>query len=375
MSGNVFSASRILVVDDEPEIAESLADFLARKEGFVVSQAGTGEEAIAFLKSTIGESDEVDLILLDMRMPGMSGLEVLAWIRQHPVLQYTRVVLLTAAAGSNDKVEALSAGADDYITKPYYPQELLARVKTILRTQQLEKQLQRQSQQLATLNQIGHRLATTLETQEVLATAVSGTIEIFNVGSAAGYMLEGGLLRCKTLRTADGLVATDHRLDVDQGFVGQVFARQTPALLNDPAQDGRFQSELDAPPGVTVQSMMAAPLVVRSRPVGVLTAYNRENGRFSPVDLELFASLAISVSESIANAWLFQRIRLRQQELLENRNTLQALIDGIPDPIYTINDAWQLIAINKSKAQQHAESAEQLVGQPCYRAFFQRSAL
>lgn len=187
-----FTATRILVVDDEPEIAESLADFLVRKEGFLVSLAGTGEEAIDYLKSTIGESNEVDLVLLDMRMPGMSGLEVLAWIRQHPVLRYTRVVLLTAAAGSNDKVEALSAGADDYITKPYYPQELLARVKTILRTQQLEKQLQRQSQQLAALNQMGQRLATTLETQEVLATAVAGAIEILGVESAAAFLLEGG---------------------------------------------------------------------------------------------------------------------------------------------------------------------------------------
>ncbi|MCB8987335.1 MAG: response regulator [Ardenticatenaceae bacterium] len=366
------SPTRILVVDDEPEIAESLADFLIRKEGYAVSLVATGEEAINFLKSTIGESNEVDLVLLDMRMPGMSGLEVLAWIRQHPVLQYTRVVLLTAAAGSNDKVEALSAGADDYITKPYYPQELLARVKTILRTQQLEKQLQRQSQQLATLNQMGQRLATTLETQEILATAVAGAIEILGVESAAAFMLEGGRLRCKALRTADGLVATDHVLDVDEGFVGQVFAHQSPALLNEPIEDGRFQPATDTPPGIVARSLMATPLVVRSRPVGILTCYNKENGRFTEVDLELFSSLAISISDSIENAWLFQRIRLRQQELLENRNTLQALIDGIPHPIYTINDHWQLISINKSKANQHPETVEELVERPCYQAFFQR---
>ncbi|MBK8987244.1 MAG: response regulator [Chloroflexi bacterium] len=374
MANNAQSPTptRILVVDDEPEIAESLADFLVRKEGFVVSLSSTGEEAIEFLKSTIGENHEVDLVLLDMRMPGMSGLEVLAWIRRHPVLQYTRVVLLTAAAGSNDKVEALSAGADDYITKPYYPQELLARVKTILRTQQLEKQLQRQSQQLAALNQMGQRLATTLETQEVLATAVAGAIEILGVESAAAFMLEGGRLRSKALRTADGLVATDHDLDVDQGFVGHVFARQAPALLNNPESDGRFQATTDAPPGIAPHTLMAAPLLVRGRPVGILTCYNKVNGRFQEVDLELFSSLAISISGSIENAWLFQRIRLRQQELLENRNTLQALIDGIPHPIYTINDNWTLISINKNKANQHLETDAELIGRPCYRAFFHR---
>ena len=137
--------THILVVDDEPEIAESLADYLIKKEGFRVDVASGGHEATQFLQATIGTSTEIDLVLLDMRMPQMSGLDVLQWIRNNPDLQLTRVVLLTAAAGSREKVEALSAGADDYITKPYYMQELLARVKTILRTQQLEKQLQQQS--------------------------------------------------------------------------------------------------------------------------------------------------------------------------------------------------------------------------------------
>ena len=126
--------AHILVVDDEPEIAESLADFLTKKENYRISLASDGQEAVRFLQKTVGNGTEIDLVLLDMRMPVMSGLDVLAWIRSHPDLRFTRVVLLTAAAGSNEKVEALSAGADDYITKPYYPQELLARVKTILRT-------------------------------------------------------------------------------------------------------------------------------------------------------------------------------------------------------------------------------------------------
>ena len=105
------SSTRILVVDDEIEIAESLADFLIRKEGFQVHIAHDGQQAIAYLENTVGGSNEVDLVLLDMRMPGLSGLDVLDWIRKHPDLRYTRVVLLTAAASSDEKVQALSAGA------------------------------------------------------------------------------------------------------------------------------------------------------------------------------------------------------------------------------------------------------------------------
>ena len=84
------STSHILVVDDEPEIAESLSDFLARQGEYSVKMAGDGQEAIRFLESTIGTVTEIDLVLLDMRMPGMSGLEVLDWIRNHNDLQYTR---------------------------------------------------------------------------------------------------------------------------------------------------------------------------------------------------------------------------------------------------------------------------------------------
>ena len=131
----------------------------------------------------------IDLVLLDVRMPLMSGPEVLAWLRKHPELKYTRVIMLTAAAGNEEKVEALSTGADDYITKPYYPLELLARVKTILRTQQLEKQLQRQSQQLMTLSHVGRAVSAKLASKDVLAMAVEGVNAV--LGDRAGGRVNG----------------------------------------------------------------------------------------------------------------------------------------------------------------------------------------
>jgi len=368
--------SHILIIDDEPEIAESLADYLVKKQNFQVSLAVDGQAGIDFLQASVeGEETEVDLVLLDMRMPHLSGLDVLNWIRSHPDLRYTRVVLLTAAAGSSEKVEALTAGADDYITKPYRPQELLARVNTILRTLYLEKQLQRQSQQLAALNQIGQKVAATLEFGEVLATAVAGMDDLLlNVALGAVLMLEKGKLRYRALQGADGPLPVKGlpALAPNEGILGIAFSEQTAVFLNHTHNDDRFRPGLDAPPGFDVTSMIVAPLVVRGRPVGVISAYNKTPDVFNEVDLDLYASLASSISEAIENAWLFQRIRMRQQQLLENRNTLQALIDGIPNPIYTINDAWQLVAINTSKADELETTPDKLVNQVCYRAFFQR---
>lgn len=370
--------THILVVDDEPEIAESLADFLTKKENYQISLAGDGQEAVRFLQKTVGSETEIDLVLLDMRMPVMSGLDVLAWIRSHPDLRYTRVVLLTAAAGSHEKVEALSAGADDYITKPYYPQELLARVKTILRTQQLEKQLQAQSQQLAALNRVGQMVAASLEAPELLTTAVSGINQILNIDLAAIFMLDTqGYLRCQHIRQGQQPLSVEQIPPIapGQGIMGTAAAQQSSQMVNETEENGRFQPQYDAPPGHQINNMLAAPLVVRGKAVGVVAAYNKKSGPFTDFDQDLFASLASSISEAVENAWLFQRIRLRQQELLESRNTLQALIDGIIHPIYTINDDWQIVAVNKSKADEleTAVTADKVVlNGRCYERFFQR---
>lgn len=372
---NLPAPSHILIVDDEPEIAESLADYLAKKEGFQVSITSDGQQAINFLEATLANNTkEIDLVLLDMRMPNLSGLDVLNWIRDHPDLRYTRVVLLTAAAGSSEKVEALSAGADDYITKPYRPQELLARVKTILRTQQLEKQLQRQSQQLADLNRLGQSVAAKLEQADILATAVEGVDKLMGVDLAAALLVESGKLRYKNLRNqaAEVPVTAIPSLAPDSGIIGCAFAEQKAFMCNSTVTDERYLATSDAPPNYEAQSLIIAPLVVRGRSVGIISAYNKTDGRFSDFDLDIFTSLASSVSEAIENAWLFQRIRQRQQELLENRNTLQALIDGIPNPIYTINDDWELVGINKTKVDEMAASLDELVGQTCYKTFYGR---
>ena len=359
--------THILVVDDEPEIAESLADFLTKKEGYKVTIANDGREAIDFLQATIDTDIEVDLILLDMRMPEVSGLDVLAWMRSHPIFEYTRVVLLTAVAGNNEKVDALSAGADDYITKPYYPDELLARVKTILRTQQLEKQLQQQRQQLAALNRVGQRVAATLDTQEMLQTAVMGMSEVIGVELSAILIKNGRYLQCRYLYSRyDHISPEDYPLvPQGQGITGMAFHERTAVLSNYPGLDPRYQTEVDAPRGFTVNAIISIPILVHNVPSGTLNVLNKRGGAFTEVDLDLLASLATSISETLENIWLLERIR-------ESRNTLQALIDGILHHIYTIDEEWKLVSINQSKSTHHQVSSDELTGKLCYQAFFNR---
>ena len=117
----------ILVVDDEEPIQELLR-FNLEKEGYVVCGATDGQEALKHV-----ESDHPDLIVLDLMLPGMDGLEVCRRIRSNPKFQQIPIIMLTAKGEEIDTVLGLELGADDYMTKPFSPRELLARIKARLR--------------------------------------------------------------------------------------------------------------------------------------------------------------------------------------------------------------------------------------------------
>jgi two-component system KDP operon response regulator KdpE len=119
-----MSAGRILVVDDDPQIRRVLKVTLAG-QGFEVDAAKNGDEALERLRE-----GRPDLVLLDINMPGMSGLDLCREVRK---TSEVAIIMLTVRDDEADTVEALDAGADDYVTKPFTPPELLARIRAALR--------------------------------------------------------------------------------------------------------------------------------------------------------------------------------------------------------------------------------------------------
>ena len=117
----------ILVVDDEEPIQELLR-FNLEKEGYAVCVAKDGQEALKHV-----ENDQPDLLVLDLMLPGMDGLEVCRKLRSNQKFQQIPIIMLTAKGEEIDKVLGLELGADDYMTKPFSPRELLARIKARLR--------------------------------------------------------------------------------------------------------------------------------------------------------------------------------------------------------------------------------------------------
>jgi two-component system phosphate regulon response regulator PhoB len=125
------AAKRVLVVEDEPDIAALIAYQLTR-EGFRVETAANGNEALAAVSREIP-----DLVVLDRMLPGLSGDEVLQTLRTESATKTVPIMLLTAKREQEERIAGFELGADDYLTKPFSPRELVLRVRAILR--RLEK--------------------------------------------------------------------------------------------------------------------------------------------------------------------------------------------------------------------------------------------
>ncbi len=128
-----MARERILLIEDEPDIAEVL-QYNLEKEGFQVDLARRGDTGLEMVRK-----EHPDLILLDLMLPGVDGLEVTRLLKRDPATAHLPIMMLTARGEEVDRIVGLELGADDYISKPFSPRELILRIKAVLRRLQHEE--------------------------------------------------------------------------------------------------------------------------------------------------------------------------------------------------------------------------------------------
>jgi DNA-binding response OmpR family regulator len=128
MTADSSAQQRLLIVEDDEHMAYLLG-YLAEKERFAVERIADGRKA----RERIDAGPAVDLVLLDVMLPYTDGFELLAQLRANPVWKGVPVIILTSRTREHDAVRALSLGADDYLTKPFSPAELIARIRRRIR--------------------------------------------------------------------------------------------------------------------------------------------------------------------------------------------------------------------------------------------------
>ncbi len=291
---NNVQAATILVVDDELRINDFIRELLSAG-GYRSEAALTGEEALSILGGEVPHAGQkFDLVLLDIMLPGMDGYEVCRRLKANPVTAELSVIMLTAMGKIADKVRGLDMGADDYIPKPFDNQELLARVRAVLRLRKAEQDLRRRNQALDALNAVAESVGKAVELVDVLDTALNTVLDKLD--------LAGGAL------TLSG--------PADQ----QAIAAQSRLLLEPPAvlEIAGQVTQRDQPHTGALQAsgkefhVACVSLRAHGRASGTLFVVNEQ-----PVDAELrdvLSSIGLTIGAAVERAKLYEAAQQRSED-------------------------------------------------------------
>ena len=314
--------STILVVEDEIGIAR-MVQVLLEARGFATLVSHSGEEALHRL-----EEQSPDLILLDVMMPGMDGYEVCRRIKAEPRWRHVPVVMLTAKDTTRDMVHGLEIGADDYITKPFNTDELIARIKVLLRVRGMSLEVVRRNRELHALNAVALAVNRSLSVEEILEGALAGVVETLSLSAGFIHLFEpGGTLR---LRAAHGLAAGLDTglgtLPIDTAWVRDALGSDGALLAADVAAIRGLTPLVSDPP----RPLAVIPLIFQERPLGVCSLIGSRWQQFSQEDGTLFASIGRQVSVALENSRLYTETQRKAQEfeaLYQVSRTMASTLD------------------------------------------------
>lgn len=307
---------RILIVEDDVEMVELMQHMLALVSCEVLV-AHSGEEALSTLHGEAASGREVDLVLLDVMVPEMDGYEVITRVKADPMLRNTPIIMTTALDSVSDKTLGLGLGADDYLTKPFDPQELLARIDAVMRIRRSEQALRRRNQELAALIEINRMVTSSLNLDAVLKATILGIREILRVEAGSLVLVdeEADRLVFRTTFSPEQGWITGRTIQPGEGIVGYVVQSGEPKLVNDVERDLHFSAEVDEEAGITSRAILCAPLTIRDRVIGAIEVINKLDGTFTAQDLELLQAMAASVAVAVDNANLYGELAEFAKEL------------------------------------------------------------
>ncbi|HLF29102.1 MAG TPA: GAF domain-containing protein [Anaerolineae bacterium] len=286
-----MTSDTILVVDDDAQIAGFLSELL-QQIGHHVLNAYGGQEALDVLATPEGAA--VDLILLDVMLPDMRGTDVCRRIKAAPMTSHIPVIMVTGLDRPSDKTRGLEIGADDYVTKPFDPGELTARVHAMLRLRRAERDLRARNRALAALNAVAETIGRAVELADVLTAALDQVLTTLDLEAGMIALTHAG---GEQVPAAQRGQAFDLASGV--GACEQVARTGEPALLT-LAPRGREQAA-------------CVPLRSRDRVVGTLLVAGPRT--IDPAGLELLSAIGSQVGGAIERARLFDAAQRRSDDL------------------------------------------------------------
>ena len=367
------SDPRILVIDDDPKMINLVKDVLSLIPCETLS-ASTVKEALAHLKSHRHSERGLDAVILDLRLPeGEEGFHILKMMKQDAVLTHIPVILVTGEADVKAKARGLEMGADDYVTKPFDPVELKARVGVVLRIRRTEQMLRHRNAELAALDDINRLITASLNLDEVLVSALEGLDRLVEADALAVLIgdEESPSWIVRSARTPEGTWLEGRIVPPSDPTMRQALREGQPILRA--VQPESFWSETL---NMTPLHILCVPFFKQREMVGALLALGQ-----APLDeeyLPLMQHIAATVGVAVDNAQLFQDLEAFAAELERSQNQLiqvekmaavgrlaASLAHEINNPLQAIQNSLHLAlhkGLEEDRRRKYLEMVQQEVG-------------
>jgi len=378
--------SVILVVDDDTTILSLLQNFLYG-EGYEPITASNGVEALQLL-----EQLEPDLILLDIKMPKLGGLETCARIRASQSLSDVPIIIISAIGEIDDKAKAFRLGANDYVTKPFNTTELLLRIRSLLRSRQMEQEIIRKNFELSALSAISKDLITAINQRDLFKLAARSICERLGYDLCAVLLQDtsfeaeieestswpvvkavhwqGDSAETNNCRNRPEAAKTDFEKYVNEYIQNSA---QPKLEIRCDASNAKFASD-----EIKIQAII--PLCFKDEILGALVIGSRAQSKLSCGDLPLLSAIGSNLSLAIKNSELYEatrfyledvaeRVAVRADELEQQKAFTEKIVDSLPVGLSVIDQDYRIAAWNKNREGAYGITREKAIGRSIFEVF------
>jgi DNA-binding response OmpR family regulator len=350
----------VLIIDDDRMIVD-LVKMAFVGDGYQVMSAQSGTELNEMLNSfDLTHEVPFDLILLDLLLPDISGEELYRLLRAHAQIAKIPIIILSAAAAVQKRIQLLKMGADDYIIKPFNVDDLLMRATVHIKLGKMRQAKNEVENRIGLLGEIARMINSSVELSQILTETIDSLKRITQVESSDIFLPEQNVqnLSVAGVKKLSGQYLSQAFVDDGNGITAHTFRTGEPCLVNDVQTDGRFAPQTDQLPGQITRSLLCVPLTVHSQVVCVLRLINKRSRSFTVADLSLVVSAANILAVALDNAYLHLLYESVNQNSHAVPDTAVSLAEEVGNPLRAVHGYLEQALQADQEPEKRSESLQ-----------------